>query len=294
MPKELNVFERNAKRVVLFAVFCGGLSPVLTKLIEAPPIAIGFYRLTMALPFFLIMVLGWHRNELKSISKKEFISCVIGGLFLAGHFFSWFTAIKLTTIASASVLGMTHPIIILLISTLFMHQKTNKKAIIGILVAFTGAIIISGGDYSLSMDAIIGDIFAILAAIFMALYLMVGQKVRKTVNAAVYVFLVFTSTWLTFTVGMFATSTPFSGYSLSDFMWLFLMALFCQIGAHAVFNWLLGHVDPLYIATWENAEAVIATALAVIIFSEIPAPWQLVGGGIVILGLIYYTRHEQT
>lgn len=294
MPKKLNVFERNAKKIVPLAVVAGAMSPIFTKMIEAPAVAIGFYRLTFALPFFIVMVLGWHREELTRISKKELLGCALGGVFLAGHFFSWFTALKLTTIASASVLGLTHPIVILVITALIFKEKTNKKAVIGILVAFSGAVVISGGDYSFSGQALMGDAFAISAAVCMALYFLVGRKYRKTVNAAVYVFLVFLACWITFGVGMLLTDTPFLGYAPSDYLWIFAMSMVCQIGAHAVFNWLLGYVEPLYIATSENGEAVIATIVAMFLFREIPTLWQLLGGTIVICGLLYYNKHEQS
>lgn len=293
MPEKLNIFERNAKKIVLLAVVAGGMSPIFTRLIEAPAVAIGFYRLTFAMPFFLVMAVGWHREELKTITKKEVLGCAFGGIFLAGHFFSWFTALKLTTIASASVLGLIHPIVILMITTLIFKEKTNSKAVIGVLVAFAGAAIISSGDYSFSAQAILGDIFAVSAAVFMALYFLVGRKYRKTVNAAVYIVLVFGACWISFAIGMLATRTPFLGYDPSDYLWILAMALVCQICAHAVFNWLLGYVEPLYIATWENGEAVIATVVAIFLFDEIPTVWQLVGGTVVICGLLYYNRHEQ-
>jgi drug/metabolite transporter (DMT)-like permease len=72
-----------------------------------------------------------------------------------------------------------------------------------------------------------------------------------------------------------------------------MLALVCQIGAHGVFNWCLGYVKAIYLATWEMSEVLIAALLAAFLFSEIPGLWQLAGGGITILGLLYYNRHEE-
>ncbi|MEG1583898.1 MAG: DMT family transporter [Anaerovorax sp.] len=293
MPKKLNIFARNAKKIVLLAVVAGAMSPIFTRLIEAPAVVIGFYRLAFTVPFFLVTVLGWHGKELAAISKKELLGCALGGVFLAGHFFSWFTALKLTTIASATVLGLTHPMVILVITALILKEKTNVKAVIGVLVAFLGAAIISGSDYSFSGQALMGDFFALCAAVCMALYFLTGRKYRKTVNAPVYVFVVFSACWLSFTVGMLLTKTPFVGYAHTDYLWILAMALICQVCSHAVFNWLLGYVEALYIATWENAEAVIATIIGIFLFGEIPTVWQIVGGTIVICGLLYYNKHER-
>lgn len=288
----MNLFQRNAKKVVMLSVIAASFSAIFVKLIDAPAVAIGFYRLTFALPFFAAAVFGWHREELRRLSLRDIAGSALAGLFLAGHFFSWFTALEYTTVASATILCLTHPIVILVITALFLKERTNKKAVAGVILAFAGAAIISGGDYSLSREAIFGDFMAFLGAVFLAFYFMAGRRFRKNINAAVYIFLVFSSCWTAFAAGMLATGTSFTDYSLMDFVWMAVMTLVCQIGAHALFNWCLGYVSPLYVATWENAEALIASALAALIFSEIPTVWQWVGGVIAISGLLYYNYHE--
>lgn len=290
----MNIFERNAKKVVVAAVVAASFAPIFVRLVDAPAVAIGFYRLTFAMPFFIIMVFGWHRKELMAISARDLVGSLLAGVFLAGHFFSWFTALKHTTVASASVIALTHPIVILAITALILKERTTVKTVAGVLIAFLGIVVISGGDYGFSREAIFGDVMAFMAAIFMALYFLAGRRYRKNVNAAVYVFLVFGSCWLVFAIGMIGTGTSFSAYSTMDFVWIFMMALVCQIGAHALFNWCLGYVAPLYVATWENAEAILASVFAAFLFSEIPTPWQLVGGAITICGLLYYNYNDRS
>lgn len=288
----MNIFERNVKKVVILAVVAAAFSSIFIKLTSAPAMAIGFYRLTFVLPIFGIMALSKHKSEMMSLSKQQLGGCAIAGFLLAGHFFSWFTGVANTSIASASVLGITHPFMILLISVFIFKEKPNKKAVAGVIVAFIGSVIISGNDYGISMDVLFGDVMCLFAALFMGLYFIAGNKYRKGINAAVYVFFVFLFCWIAFTIGMIVTSTPFTGYTFNDMFWIFVMAIVCQIGAHAVFNWCLGYTTALYIATCENLEAFIATGIAVILFSEIPSFWQIVGGITIVAGVTYYTRHE--
>ena len=75
-------------------------------------------------------------------------------------------------------------------------------------------------------------------------------------------------------------------------IWLLVMTFACQIGAHAVFNWVLGYVTPLFLSTWGNAEIVISTLLALVVFGEIPTLLQVVGGAITIVGLLIYNFNE--
>lgn len=288
----MNIFERNAKKVVVAAVFAASFSAIFVRLAEAPPVVIGFYRLTFALPIFAVAALGWHRKELANISRKELGGSLLAGLFLAGHFFTWFTALEYTTVASATVICLMHPIVILVITVLIFKEKVSFKAVAGVLVAFAGTAVISGGDYSLSKAALFGDAMAFLGAVFMALYLLAGRKFRKNLSNTTYVFLVFGSCWAAFAIGMLASGASFTDYSPESFMWMFLMALVCQIGSHALFNWCLRYVHPLYLATVENGEALIASTLAAVIFAEIPTLWQWLGGVVAICGIIYYNFNE--
>ncbi len=288
----MNIFEKNAKKLVVMGAVAASFSGIFVRLINAGTMAIGFYRLTFAVPFFAVTVMLKHREELKALKIKQIGGAMLGGLFLAGHYFSLFTAFNNTTIASAFVICNISPIIILIITALIFREKTTAKAVIGVVIALIGAAIITGGDYSFAGKAIFGDLMAFLAALFYALYFLVGREMRKQINAPVYVFIVFTTCWMVFLIGMFVTGTAFTGYSPMDFVWLFIFAMVCSIGAHAVFNWCLAHVSPLYISTIETGEAIFAAILAALIFGEIPTIWQWIGGGITICGLLYYNYHE--
>ena len=288
----MNIFERNAKKIVVLGAIAASFSGIFVRLINAGTIAIGFYRLTFAVPFFAAAVLLKNRAELRALTKKQVAGCMLGGLFLAGHYFSLFTAVNNTTIASAVMLCNISPIIILIITTLVFREKTTAKAVIGVVIALAGAAIITGGDYNFAGKAVFGDLMAFAGALFYALYFLVGRTMRKNINVPVYVFIVFSTCWAVFLVGMLVTGTPFSGYSGMDFLYLFAFAMVCSIGAHAVFNWCLAHVSPLYISTIETVETIFAAVLAALIFGEIPTLWQWIGGGVTICGLLYYNFHD--
>lgn len=288
----MNIFSRNAKKIVIMATVAASFSGIFVRLINAGATAVGFYRLTFAVPFFAVMVMIKHRKELRALTKKQVAGAMFGGMLLAGHYFSLFTAVNNTTIASAVMLCNISPIIILIITAVIFREKTTVKAVIGVVIALAGAAVITGGDYSFAGKAIFGDIMAFFGALFYALYFLVGRRMREEINAPVYVFIVFTTCWMVFLIGMLTTGTPFTGYSVKDYIWLFVFAMVCSIGAHAVFNWCLAHVSPLYISTIETGESIFAAALAALIFGEIPTLWQWIGGGITICGLLYYNYHD--
>ena len=295
--QKTNFIAKHAKIVTAFAVFAGATSGIFGSLIEAPSMAIGFVRLSVALPFFVIpiMMKKEERAVLKTISRTDLLWCFISGAFLFAHFFTWFNAVKFTDVAGASVLAALHPLVVLLVTIFIYKKRVSLKSIAAIFVALLGGAIVVGADLSSfgSGDtAMKGNIFAVLAAVFMGLYFAVGDHVRKRVEGRFYVMLVFSSCWLCFTLGVILTGTPVLGYAVSDYIFIACMALVCQIGAHAVFNLCIGHVSSLYVSTWEAGEPVFATLLGVVVLSQIPSLNEVIGCIVVVGALLYYNRQE--
>ncbi len=285
--------EKYVKIIVVLAVVAGSASGIFGKAISAPPLAIGFWRLTLGLPFFAAPVLSKNRRELLNIPLKYIIGAFLAGVFLFAHFFSWFTAVKMTNIASAVVLAALHPIVVLFITLFILRKKVGRRYIMGIVLALLGGVMVAGLDRSqLSYGNFQGDVMALLAAVFMGIYFAIGNEVRKKITGPTYVFLCFFACWICFTIGVTVTKTSILGYSMKDYVLLLGLTLICQIGSHAVFNLCFGYVDSLYVSAWESGESVFAIILSFIFLGQIPTSWELLGAAIVIIGLLYYNYHS--
>ena len=307
------IIERYARILVPIAVVFGATSGPIAKSVTAPAIAIGFWRLTMSLPFFGLPLLinpliekwklqkrvaenrGGAIDEVEDPGQamqhrsRDIAITALAGVFLCAHFICWFQAVKTTNISSASVLATLHPLVVLAISILIYQKRIAGKAIFGILLALSGAVITAGFDYkALANSYIIGDIFALGAAFFMGLYFAIGEKVRERMPGNKYVFILFFFCWLSFLATMIISGTAFAGYPIRDYLLIFLMAVLCQVCSHAVFNLCLGKVDSVYVSAWETCDPVFGILMAFITLGQIPTLWSIIGCVIVIIGLTIY------
>lgn len=290
--KNKGFIARYVKIIVVLAVVAGSSSGIFGSVIQAPSMAIGFWRLTMGLPFFAVPVLLRQRDTLKAVSKRDYIWTFVAGAFLFGHFFTWFNAVKMTNIASAVVLAALHPLVVLLVTVFIFKRHVGRRPVMGIILALLGGVLIAGLDYQqLAAGNFTGDVLAVLAAVFMGLYFTIGNEVRKNVPGPTYVFLVFLACWICFAIGMVATGTPALGYTAADYLYLIGLTLVCQIGAHAVFNLCFGYVDSLYVSAWESGESVFAIIMGVMFLGQIPKSWELLGCAVVVIGLLYYNYY---
>ena len=288
--------SKNAKILVILATILGALSGPLGRTITAPALAIGFWRLTMGIPFFAVPVLlnKEKRNEFLGLRGHNLKWTLIAGMFLFFHFFSWFSSVKMTNITSASVMAALSPIVVLFISIVIYKRKIGFKAIVGIVIALIGGAITAGLDYAeLASGYFLGDIVGLLAGFFIGIYYSIGDKIRDKVNGQVYVLVLFISCWACFLIAMIVSGTPFFSYPAKDWGLLVLMTLACQIGCHALNNLCLGHTDSVYVSAWGTSEPLFATVFAFLMIGQTPTKWSIVGCAIVILGLLYYNFNSK-
>lgn len=278
-----------SKYFVLAGTFFTSLSSIIIRFSEAPALVISAYRMLFTSLMLLIPVLIYNRNEFKNISKKEYILCTVSGIFLALHFASWISSIKMTTIANSTILVSCSPIFVALANYIITKEKLNKKMFAGILMSLTGTIIIAlGSSGATANNVMLGNLLAFLGAVFVAVYLVIGGIVRKNLNALVYVFIVYTVSTIVLFIMCITSKTPIYPYALKEFMLFIALAFFCSILGHTVYNYMVKYVSSTLISVSTLSEPVFASTLAMLIFKEIPSLYTLIGGIIIITGIFYY------
>lgn len=280
----------NAKFIILIGVVFVSFGSIFTKLSSAPSLAIATYRLGFSSMILLPYVLMKNVSEIKGISKKNLLICILSGIFLAFHFATWFESIKHTSIASSTVLVNTHPIFIVIGSFFILKEKVSKKAIISIVIALIGSIIISLGDSSMGNNILYGDLLAILGGLSVSVYIMIGRIARQELSVNCYTFIVYSSAALTLILLSLVTSTPLYPYPKLDWLLFLGLAVFCTILGHSIFNWALEYLNPAFVSTAILGEPVFATIWAMLLFKEIPTLWQILGGIIILLGIYRFIQ----
>ena len=276
----------NPKLVVFMGVLGISISPILIKLSNSQALTIAFYRLLITVLLLTPFIITKNKKELKSLTKSQIKNILISGIFLGLHFSTWILSLKYTSVASATVLVNISPIIILLMSHFFLNEKTNIKQVIAVCFAFAGSFILAFGDFFSGSNAFIGDIFAILGAIFVSVYLIIGNKIRQKVSMSSYTYLTYTFAMITvFIVNIFVKHSLIVT-DPNEYILFISMAVFPTLLGHSLFNWSLKYVKPTLISMAILGEPIIASIIAIFLFSEIPTLFQLIGS-IIILSSIY-------
>jgi drug/metabolite transporter (DMT)-like permease len=289
-----------------FAVIALAFSSIfITKLeqLEVPPLVIAFYRMTLATLLLMPVAIAAKRREIAALARGDLSLLVLGGFCLAVHFGAWITSLKYIPIATSVVLVNSHPLFVVLASYFFLGEKPRARGLLGTLTGLLGMAVIShdalrGREAAQAGNAIVGDGLALLGALAVVGYFIVGRKARARISLLGYVTplyavcSVFLLIWIMATRDR-AMPNPLYPYSPSVWAYFAALAVVPTILGHTVFNWALKHVKPSAISLAFLGEPVVASVLAFIFFSQRPPVATFIGGALVLAGIYLTTSSRQ-
>lgn len=274
------------------AIIAVSFAAVFVKWSEAPATVSSMYR--MYLSSVLLLPFVWrHRAAIKRISKREWGFLALAGLCLAIHFALWFGSLKLTTVASSTIILALQPIVALVGGFLVYRERVQLSVLITILFSISGAVLIGWGDFGHgSQAAILGDVLSFLSVIAVVGYLLVGQNNVRQMPHWIYSFTVFLFAGIALNFYNLAAGIPVTGYDGREWGIFLLLAIFPSL-SHVIFNYLLAYVNTTAISMSILGEPVGATLLAVLLLGERVRPIQLAGGVIVLIGVFLFLMRSQ-
>jgi drug/metabolite transporter (DMT)-like permease len=259
----------------------------------APALAIAFWRNALATAALAPWAMVRHRQELWSLSGRQWGLAVAGGVLLALHFATWVPSLDYTSVASSTALVATQPAWAALIARM-RGQAVPGQAWAGIGVAFVGVLVISGVDFALSPEALFGDLLSLVGAFFAAAYVTVGAEARRTTSTSVYTTLVYGTTSALLLVTCLVSGQALLGYSADTWGKLMMLTAGAQLLGHTVFNAVLKTTPPTVMSLALLFEMPGSALLAWVWLGQVP-PWGVLHGAALLLaGIVLVVRSSRT
>jgi drug/metabolite transporter (DMT)-like permease len=282
---------RQGALLALGVVVVSFAAPMI-RLADAPPLAVAMYRNLFATAILLPLALVLRRGELRSLRRSDVIALGGAGVLLAVHFGSWVPSVTLTTVAASTVLVSTQPLWSALLARIFLGEGLRRTVAIGIGIAFAGAVMISGFDFTLSTRAFVGDLLALTGAAAVAGHRIVALGPRRRMSLLPLVAVMYGVCALVLLIVVAVSGTRATGFEAETWLWMALLALGPQVIGHTLFNLLLRDVDPTVLAVAIMGEAVGATLLALALFGEIPSAGAIAGALLLLAGIFVAVRGQ--
>lgn len=270
--------------VLVVALLAVSTSSVMARFLpEVSSIVIALWRLVFA--SFAVWLYSFFKPQNK-IKKQNIIPFVLSGFFLGLHFICFYQAVKLTSIANATLLGITAPMFTLLIERFVFKRKFKKIVFIGFAVALFGTLMITGFSASTTDSAEIGKLYGLSAALCIAVVYLLANKIRAETSTVSYTRLLYLIAALFLFVIASTNGENIFELNKSDYLWLLALGLIPTILGHSLLYYGIKFTSPTIIASVPLGEPVIASVLAWMIFLE-KVPFITLAGGILILFGVY-------
>jgi len=278
---------RLALPAVAVGVLAVSAAAIFIRLAEAPAVAIAFWRCALGAAVLLPPAIV--RRDKFPRGRTLYVG-MASGVALGAHFGFWISSLDYTSVAASVVLVSTQPVFVAILAYMLFGERTSPLSFAGILVALAGTAVIAG-DGSVGSAAILGNALALVGAVTVAVYVLIGRSSRTGgVGVLPYSIVVYSAAALTLLPVTLLLDARLWGYSGETWFWLWAITLGPQIMGHTVFNWALRYVEASIVSGTILAEPVVSAFLAWLILSEKPGLPTILGGVVVLVGLFLLLR----
>lgn len=256
-----------------------------------PSLVIAVGRLSVASLVVMPVVLSRHRREIAALGRREWLLIGISGIFLAIHFAAWVESLNLTQVLISVVIVSTGPIWVALLEATFLRARLGTAVILGIVIAVIGGIFIgvpaSGGALDLgNSQTLNGALLALIGAIAVSVYVVIGRRLRPRMSIMPYIWLVYSVAAVILLVAILFTRTSITGYSTAGYVWIVIMGLVPQLIGHSSFNYALGFLPATLVSIAAQVEPIGSALAAYLLFDEVPTELQILGSAVLVVGVV--------
>ncbi|CAB4548465.1 unannotated protein [freshwater metagenome] len=259
-----------------------GTSGPLIAMSSMPVLTLIFWRnlggSLMTLPFAI------RHTHLKS-HREGMKWAAIAGVTLALHFYGFFLAMRMTSVAAGTAIVALQPIF----AALFIKLSGGhipSRAWFGMVVSFSGVLLISGIDLQISLRSFLGDIAALISAALAALYMMAGSRAQRTIETTTYTTICYFVCAITALPMAIIAGNEILHFSAKQWWIVLGLILGAQLLGHTMFNAALKRVSPAVVSLIVFFEVPVSSILAVWWLGQKPPLGIIPGIALILFGCV--------
>jgi drug/metabolite transporter (DMT)-like permease len=280
------VAEPKHHQHAFLALFVGSsalaLGPWLVRLSDVGPVAAGFWRLALALPFLLVIArvagqpVHWPGRTLGII-------IAFAAFFFAADLAAWHTGIHMTKLANATLFGNTASFAFAAWGLWLVRSWPSPLQGAALGLAALGSILLMGSSAELSLRNLQGDLLALTAGLLYAGYLIAVERAREKLAPLPLLF-------LSSAIGaaMLLPVALVFGERIIPENWTFIviLALSSQVLGQGLLVYAIGALPPLVVGLVLLTQPAISAIIGWIAYGERLQPLDWVGAAAIAAALL--------
>ncbi|TCV95085.1 DMT family transporter [Biostraticola tofi] len=265
-----------------------GISGILGKVINLTPAAIVFGRALFAVGVLALLMICVRSFRWEWISGKSLRVVILGALFLAGHWLTFFIAVKTAGVAIATLGFASFPAFTTLGESVAFRERIHlpEWTLIGLICL---GLVLVCPSFDFSSGGTRGFLWGILSGGLLALLIICNRLTAlqvRPVQAALCQNLVIMLLLLPAAWGALLQA------SAVDWLGLLALGALCTGVAHSLLVTSLRFVKARAAAVFFALEPVYAILFAWILFAEQPSLMMFAGAALIILSVVGYALYK--
>jgi drug/metabolite transporter (DMT)-like permease len=284
-----SVSHRFAFPALLIGSCMLAFGPWLVRLAGVGPVAAGFWRLSLALPFLFVIArltgqpVHWPGRALAGL-------VALAGFFFAADLGAWHAGIHMTKLGNATLFGNTSSFIYAIWGMWLARRMPSTTQGAALFMAAIGTALLMGSSAELSARNLKGDLLAMFAGILYFGYLVCVQRARGALQSLPLLFIA-----SAFGAAMLLPVSLALGEQVFPHNWTFviILALSSQVIGQGLLVYALGAVPPLVVGLTLLTQPAISALVGWLAYGETLSPFDWIGAVAIAAALVLVRLPER-
>ena len=281
--------HRFAFPAVLIGSAALAFGPWLVRLSGVGPVAAGFWRLALALPFLALIASAagqpahWPGRRLGGL-------VALAAFFFAADLAAWHVGIHLTKLGNATLFGNVSSFAFAAWGLWLARRWPSPAQAMALGLAAAGSALLMGSSFELSPRNFAGDLLALLAGLLYAGYLIAVQQGRGSLKPLPLLFLssaIGAAMLLPFSLGLGEQVIP------ANWSYVLLLAIGSQVVGQGLLVYGIGYVPPLVVGLALLTQPAISGLVGWLAYGETLRPLDWFGAAAIATALVLVRLPER-
>ena len=278
--------QRKSHSLAFVALLIGNVAlatgPFLVRNSGVGPVAAGFWRLALALPF--LWAIAWMFRQPVHLPRRSLtIAIAFAALFFAADLAAWHAGILLTKLGNATLFGNISSFFFAAWGLWLARKWPSWLQAAALSLAALGCGLLMWGSAELSAANLRGDLLAALAGLLYTFYLILVERTRGGLQPLPLLFLA-----SLFGAAMLLPVSLALGERIFPDNWtgLIALAVCSQLIGQGLLVYALGHVPPLVVGIAMLTQPALSALLGWIYYGEMLTGRDWLGAAMIVVALV--------
>jgi drug/metabolite transporter (DMT)-like permease len=249
------------------------VGPWLVRLAGVGPVAAGFWRLALALPFLFILA-ALAKQPVRWPGRGLAVLIGFAAFFFAADLAAWHVSIHMTKLGNATLFGNVSSFAFAAWGLWLARSWPTAVQGSALFLAALGAALLMGSSADLSLRHLQGDFLALFAGLLYTGYLIAIQKARGSLSAMPLLFLASAfgaAMLLPFSLALDERIIP------ADWTFVLVLALSSQVVGQGLLVYAIGSLSPLLVGLTLLSQPAISALIGWWAYGETLSPLDWAG-----------------